>query len=233
MLLLVLLGSGIYVYSKNKNSGPTIISTVSPSSITTPASQPLFLDNFIDNSKGWSTGKGPGYSSIIANNGMTLAESNHKILDEALPASNFTPATFTDFMVTTTFTILKADQNDSVGLYLRGDSNLHQGYFVDIFGDNSYDIFKTFADGSKDLFLVSPTNSAALNSIGQQNKLAVVMKGSHIVVFINSKEVVSISDSSYTSGEISLFAENGKSSNGVSVTFRSVGVYPAPAHLSS
>ena len=163
---------------------------------------------------------------------MTLAEANHKILDMTIPASNNVSATYSDFEVTTTLTLLKADQNDSVGLYIRGDSNLSQGYFIDIFGDNSFDIVKIFADSSKDTFLVSPTSSSTINPVGRKNKLTVVAKGAKLVILINDKVVSSISDSNgYTNGTIALFVENGQSSNGVQASFNNVVVYPAPVRL--
>jgi Domain of Unknown Function (DUF1080) len=164
---------------------------------------------------------------------MSLSEANHKILDEPVPGRNAAPVTFSDFSVTTAFTLLKADPNDSAGLYLRGDVNLNQGYFIDIFGDNTYDIVKVFPDASKDTFLISPTSSSAINPLGQQNKLTVVMKGPSLVLLINDKVVNSISDSTYTSGQIALFAENGRTSNGINATFNSVAVYSAPDKLPS
>src|SRR5207237_407523 len=148
---------------------------------------------------------------------------------------------FTEFSGTTTFTLLKADQNDSVGLYMRGNSNLSHGYFVDIFGDNTYDIVKVFPESSKDTFLISPTTSSAINPIGQQNKLTVVMKGSSIVLLINDKVVDSITDSNYTISHITIFAYvQGKSSktssNGnsaVSPTARKATPTPTPTAQST
>lgn len=231
LLILILVGSSLLFLSRIKGNGANVTDVnTTTRGITQPA---LFSDSFVDNSKGWATGSGPGYSSAIGNNEMTLSEANHKILDEPVPRSNATPATFSDFLVTTTFTILKADQNDSVGLYLRGNDQLSQGYFVDIFGDNTYDIVKVFPDSGKDIFLISPTSSSAINAVGQPNKLTVIMKGSSIVLLINDKAVNSITDSTYTSGQIALFAENGRTSNGVNATFDSVAVYPAPAQLPS
>ena len=134
--------------------------------------------------------------------------------------------------VTTTFTLSKADQNDSAGLYVRGDSNLGQGYFIDIFGDNSFDIVKIFADSNKDSFLVSPTHSSSINPVGRQNTITVIAKGPKIVLLINNKVVSTISDNNgYTSGTIELFVENGQSSNGTQASFSYVAVYPAPSHL--
>lgn len=231
LLILGVVGSSLYFVLNKGKSSPTTSTTTGHLTATSSAGPPLFTDNFADNSKGWSTGSGKGFSSTIGNNTMALSEANHKIIDEPIPGSANVPATFTDFSVTTTFTVLKADQNDSVGLYLRGDGNLNQGYFIDIFGDNSYDIVKVFPDASRDTFLVSPTSSPDINSVGQQNKLTVMMKGSKMVVLMNDKVINSVSDSGYASGQIALFAENGNTSNGINVTFTSVVVYPASNQL--
>jgi hypothetical protein len=57
------------------------------------------------------------------------------------------------------------------------------------------------------------------------------MKGSSIVLLINDKVVDSITDSNYTSGQIALFAENGRTSSGVNAVFNNIAVYPAPDKL--
>ncbi len=237
LLVLLVVGGEIFFIVKSRGSNTHVTSNGSISSTTnsatvTPTPIPLFTDNFTDNSKGWGLASSSGYNSTISNNIMTLAEANHKILDMTIPASNNVSAIYSDFEVTATLTLLKADQNDSVGLYIRGDSNLSQGYFIDIFGDNSFDIVKIFADSSKDTFLVSPTNSSTINSVGRKNKLTVVAKGAKLVVLINDKVVSSISDSNgYTNGTIALFVENGQSSNGVQASFNNIVVYPAPLCL--
>ncbi len=237
LLVLLVVGGGIFFIVKSTGSNTNVTSNGSTSSRTnsataTPTPIPLFTDNFVDNSKGWGLANSSGYSSTIGNNIMTLAEANHKILDMTIPTSNNISATYSDFEVTTTLTLLKADQNDSVGLYIRGDSNLSQGYFIDIFGDNSFDVVKIFADSSKDTFLVSPTSSSTINPVGRKNKLTVVAKGAKLVILINDKVVSSISDSNgYTNGTIALFVENGQSSNGVQASFNNVVVYPAPVRL--
>jgi hypothetical protein len=238
-LLLLVIGGGLFFLVKSRGSNTSVLSNGTPThtknDITaTPTPVPLFSDDFADNSRGWGLASGSGYSSTIRNNMMTLADANHKILNMPVPAGNKVPASFGDFEVTTTLTLSKADQNDSAGLYIRGNSNLVQGYFIDIFGDNSFDIVKIFADSSKDAFLVSPTNSSSINPIGRQNTLTVVTKGSKIVVLINGKVVSSISDNNdYTSGTIELFVENGLSSNGAQASFSHVTVYPAPEQLPS
>lgn len=234
VLVCLLVGGGVFFLVLSKGNTASSVTTTSINGTTAgTASGALFSDDFANNSKGWDTGSGSGYSSTVGKHAMVLSEANHKILAEPIPGSGSIATTYSDFSVTTTFTIMKADQNDSVGLYVRGDDNLSQGYFVDIFGDNTYDIVKVFPNANQDTFLISPTNSSAINSVGQQNKLTVIMKGPKIVVLINDKVVNSISDSAYPSGQLAIFAENGRSSDGVKATFSSVSIYPAPAQLPS
>ncbi len=237
ILLLAILGGSIFTFSRSRGATVTQHGTTASSSLTSVSSSAsLFSENFADDSKGWGIGRGPGFSSNIAHNMLNMSEANHRVLDLTIPDTNNTHASYSDFSVTTTFTLLKADQNDSAGLYLRAAStngNFSQGYFVDIYGDNSYDIFKVFANSTKDTFLVGPTPSSAINAVGQQNKLTVVMKGTNIVVLINDKILISVSDTDFKSGQIALFVENGKSSNGVQASFSSVVINPAPKQLPS
>jgi hypothetical protein len=228
-MLLLVVGGGIFFFVRSREGNGSSAHTTNDA---TPTAVPLFSDNFTDNSKGWGLASASGYSSTISNNMLILADANHKILNMAIPAGNNVSATYSDFEVTTTIALLKADQNDSAGLYIRGDGRLGQGYFIDIFGDSSFDIVKIFSDSSKNSFLVSPTNSSSINPVGRQNTLTVIAKGTKLIVLINNRIVSSISDNNgYTSGNIGLFVENGQSSHGVQASFNHVTVYPAPDRL--
>src|SRR5579863_4552843 len=74
-----------------------VSSTVVVSPSLTP--QPLFSDTFTDNTKGWYTGNVPGYIRIVSGSLLTLSDTNHKVLTESLPTNQ----TFSDFLLTTTF----------------------------------------------------------------------------------------------------------------------------------
>ena len=194
--------------------------------------QPLFYDNFAGKSKGWSLGSAPGYTRMIANSTLTLANSNHYILTESLP----TDTIFTDFIVTVSFTIVKADKDDSVGLYVRGDSNLDHDYRVDIYGNSTYAISKELLNTNKTPLvntLVNPSSTSALHPVGQQNTLTVMMKGPLLVLLINTRIISSVTDTDYTAGQIALFVQNSPTSSGVKASFRSVAVYSAPRQLPS
>src|SRR3989441_1848651 len=165
LLLIMVISSGIFFYVHGKSSStvsPTVrkaTPTPTPTVLSTP--QPLFFDDFADKSKGWYLGSASGYTRVIDNNTLTLADTNHSILTESLP----TNTTFGDFMVTVSFTLLQANQDDSMGLYLRGDSNLDYDYRIDIYGNNTYAISKEFLDASKSQQVRSEEHTSELQSL--------------------------------------------------------------------
>jgi hypothetical protein len=164
------------------------------------------------------------------NNQLVLSDANHKILIESLPTS----ATFSDFSLTTTFTLLKGDENDSVGLYVRGDSNLDHDYRIDIFGNNRFAMNKELLNPDNTArtdILDSPTSSPLLMPKNQANTLTVMMKGPFMVLAINGTIAASLVDADYSHGQIALFVNNGSTSDGVSASFSSVRVDPAPDQL--
>lgn len=239
LCLLLLATSGAIVFFVQQQAGKATSSnrqTVTPAvtmtrparSPTTPlVNRPLFFDNFSGKSKGWSLGSAPGYIRMIANSTLTLANSNHKILTESLP----TDTVFTDFIVTVSFTIVKANKDDSVGLYVRGDSNLDHDYRIDIYGNNTYALSKELLNMNKAPLvntLVNPSSTSALHPVGQPNILTVMMKGPSLVLLINTRIISSVTDTDYTAGQIALFVQNSPTSNGVEASFKSIVVYPAP-----
>jgi hypothetical protein len=242
LCLLLLAASGTIFFFIQQQAGKATSSnrhTVTPTFMMTKiarspsiplVNQPLFFDNFANKSKGWSLGNAPGYTRMIANSTLTLANSNHKILTESLP----TDTIFADFMVTVSFTIVKADEDDSAGLYVRGDSNLDHDYRIDIYGNNTYAISKELLNTNKTPLvntLVNPSSTSALHPLGQQNTLTVMMKGPLLVLLINTRIVSSVTDNDYTAGQIALFVQNSPTSSGVEASFKSIVVYPAPKQL--
>lgn len=237
-LLLLIIGGGIAVFEVSQgkviqdNRGTVSASTVKHTPTVTLTPQPLFFDDFLDNSKGWSISNIAGYTRTVEDGKLTLTGTNHKILIESLPTTTI----FNDFSLTTTFTLVQADQHDKVGLYLRGDSNLDHDYRLEIFGDGRYALNKESLDFyNKEIStpLIKPSRSAALKPTGRQNRLSITMKADTFVLVINGTIVNTITDPDYTHGQIALFVEHGSTSEGVSAIFSDITIYPAPDQLPS
>jgi len=162
--------------------------------------------------------------------GLELTDTNHKSLIESLPTTH----SFDDFSLTTTLTLEQGDKNDSVGVYLRGDSNLDHDYRINIFGNNTYAISKEYLDSNnapQSLYLVPPTHLPQLKPLGAPNIVTVIMDGPTLQLLVNGKVVNTISDPDYTKGQIALFVTNGTTSQGVTAIFSSIQITAAPDQL--
>ena len=231
VVLLFLLAGGIFLTLRLANgkvhTSPPLQKTSTPTQLPTATVQPLFSDDFMNNSKGWSVVNEAGYTRMLENGSLMLSNTTHNVLVESIPIRTV----FTNFSLTTTFTLVQGDKNDSVGLYLRGDSNLDHDYRIDVFGNNTYAISKEALDESNTLeqtYLVRPSATSLLKPPGQKNLLAVSMQGSTMVVQINGKTVHSLTETSYTHGQIALFVANGETSNGVTAKFHELVIYALP-----
>lgn len=235
-LLLVVLASGVLIFFYEVGSGASQARKNATTGLRTPIStgqsitKPLFTDDFSDVSNGWAVGSASGYTRIINDGTLTLANENHTTLTESLP----TNLTFDDFSLTVTFSLLQATAGDSVGLYIRGDTNLDHDYRIDFYVDGSYTISKEYLDQQdlpQETLLQPSTFTSALRPTGASNTVTVMMKGSTMMLIINKRVVTTVIDDAYTSGQIALFVHNSLASNKVEADFSSAVVYPAPVVL--
>lgn len=230
-LLLLLIGGGFLFSTQGKrNAVPTVtVPSPSPTATTTPPTQPtppgaLFYDRFAANDHGWSLSTQAGYLRILTDNKLILSDTNpNTTLVESLPIN----ASLDNDLIIVNFTLHQGDGNDTIGLYLRGDSNLDHDYRVDINGDGTFDIARESLDQNNQAIstmLVPPQHSSMLAPPGQPNLLTVVMLGTTLTLSLNNTVVGSVSDPEYSAGQIALFARHGATSPTVTVSFSLVEV---------
>jgi hypothetical protein len=237
LLLLILIVGGLLAYAGSSKSSTTVKSTptATHSSITAtavPNTGSIFSDNFSDNHNKWSIQPGPGYGAAIGNSLLSMKEANHRIFQEPVPATQVP----NDFAVSTTFTFVQGDLNDSAGLQVRTSNQGNQGYVAEIYGDGAYDIIKITPDpkdGNKLKFtnLASLAHTSSIHAQGQPNTMTLMMKGPLLVLQFNGQTVKTVTDSNFTSGSINLFLSNGDTSKGAMATFSNIAISPAPAQL--
>ena len=232
LLLLLLSGSLFFVLhsTDSKNGAMDHIATKAPTrSIPTPTvdsqqtPKTLFFEDFSGHGKGWYFSDRGGYTRTFANGALILQSTNQKMLVESLPETK----TYDNFTITTTFMLYTGDGNDSVGLYLRGDSNLDHDYRLDIYGDATYGLSKeNLADNNlpENIPIIEPGPTSALKGMGQPNTISVSMQDSTITLIINGQVVASVSDRNYTKGQVALFVKNGATSGGVTASFSQIDI---------
>jgi len=216
-LIVIVLGVGLFTYFSVKGVGDRDIAPTSVSIFPTPT-QALFYDTFLDNRNAWGLSNHGGYLREIANNRLVLTNTNPQTtLIESLPNEQI----YGDFTVTITFAMLQGDANDSVGIYVRGDSNLDHDYRIEISGDETFDSAKEFLDmHSKQQvqLLDGPRHITSLLSPGQLNTLKATLQGTMLSVSINNTLISTVSDADYASGQVTLFVRHGSTSSGVTMS---------------
>ncbi|GAC1357248.1 MAG: hypothetical protein NVS2B12_25990 [Ktedonobacteraceae bacterium] len=252
VLLLLLTASSIIIAATHRDSGDSspgahqstqsaqrtatisVSSTPLPTAINTPVIDqtptPLFYENFGDNSKGWAITDTPDFTRMLEGKELTLSVTNHNILTETIPST--TP--FGDCTINIEFALRKADANDSMGLYVRGDGLLFHDYRIDVFGNNTVALSKEYLDANKKpqtLEFEKTAHLSALAAIGKPNILTVIMKGPYVMLRINNTTIKTLVDSDYARGQIALFASNGPTSDGVVAVFSSVKITQVPDRL--
>lgn len=247
ILVLLLAGASFFLIYNNTRAVPSVKGKATPSpgasrtatpSPTDSATQPIatptqaiFYDQFLDNNHYWVLSSQAGYIRTLTNGMLILTDMNPQTtLIEGLPNNS----QYTNYSMSVNFTVTEGDANDSVGLYLRGDSNLDHDYRVDINGNGTFDVAKEYLDANnapQSVMLDGPHIASTLYPQGQQNTITVIMKGPALVLLINGTVVSNLSDSDYTSGQIALFARHGVTSDEVTVAISRVEVDYAPELL--
>ena len=224
VMLLLLSISSFFFIVKSRGNGSQLATntetptpTPSPTSIyaETPPAQSEFYDTFENNALGWSVSSTAGYYRTVKAGVLTLMNMNAgTTMVESLP----TNSTFDNGTIIVDLTILKASVDDSVGLYVRGDSNLEHDYRIDLNGNGTFDIAKEYLDANNNPqsdILLGPKIDPVLNPQGERNTITLTMFGSQMQLFINKVKVGDVIDGDYISGQVALFIHLGASSHDV------------------
>ncbi|HLZ80655.1 MAG TPA: hypothetical protein VKP04_03425 [Ktedonobacteraceae bacterium] len=110
---------------------------------------------------------------------------------------------FANFAYQVQMTILNGDAG---GLLFRANSSAFHFYLLSITHDGSFDLFVS-KDQNHSTDLNFGSSSAIKKGIGQTNLVTVVVRGSSIYFYINKQYAGSVSDNSYKSGQIGVFAD--------------------------
>ena len=231
IMLLILSVSSLFFIQRSKGKGSQLTTdtetstpTPTPTSIylETPPAQSEFYDTFKNNALGWSVSSTTGYYRTVKPGELTLMNTNRgTTLVESLPTNSI----FDNFTVIVDLTILKASLDDSVGIYVRGDSNLEHDYRIDLNGDSTFDIAKEYLDSRNNpqsIILFGPKSDSALHPQGEQNTITLTVNGSQLQFFINNVMVSDVNDNDYMAGQVALFAHLGENSQDVAVSYSRV-----------
>ncbi len=215
LVLLLLIGSRVIYYAtvfRPNPLSPQATMTTQAQQITATAfantpqgiydnltSQSPVLDDPLsqNDANTWDESRTPTYScTFIAGSYHANLQLKGNLAECVAYSTNFG-----NFAYQTQMTILKGD---SGGILFRFDSTKFRGYSFTIAQNGTYDLH--LWDGSTGENLRSGSSSAIKTGLNQTNLIAVVASGSHIYLYVNKQFVTSVSESTFSSGQIGVQA---------------------------
>lgn len=234
LLIVLIVGSLAWVLrdvpggpSTRIHKTPTAITSPRPTWVpteVTPPAESLFYDTFENNNHAWSLSGDAGFYRILVDHMLILSNTNpNTTLVESVPLTT----NLDNYQISADFTLNRGDAHDIIGMYLRGDSTLDHDYRVEIGGNGTIAVTKEWLDSERrpqTTTLAPQQFTNDLHFAGAQNTLTVIMVGPSIAVVLNNYVQIVVTDTSYVSGQIALFAQHGNTSTGVTLSFTRIEV---------
>lgn len=174
---------------------------------------PLPKDNFSSSSSGWGTGTDSSSSVEYANGGLQMK-------------------VFTEYYVTWSTPDIESYENVHMEVDVKNEStdpeaffgfvcneqgSTNSFYYVGVSPDGYY-AFLLAAVARDDVVLKKGTSSVISNSSSSM-RLGLDCANGSMTLYVNGQKIDSVSDSTYTSGVVGLFAATESLPNGANVTF--------------
>lgn len=174
---------------------------------------PLPKDDFSDSSSGWATGTDSDKSVEYANGGMQFMVYTPYYITWSMPSVLMYTTSHVDVNVTNE----SADPEAFFGIVCDALSTSSNFYYVGVSSDGYYAFVKS-AVAQDDVILKKGTSDVIKNSASSM-KLGLECGGGSLTLFVNDQQIDTVSDSTYTSGAVGLFAASDDQDSGVNVTF--------------
>jgi hypothetical protein len=174
--------------------------TATAAAATYPFSAVLKLDDPLsDNSKGagWEQDSGCAFTASAYHATNTQAKSYYTCTAMSTNFSDFT------YQVS-----MQIAQGDGGALTFRGDVANHKFYSLLFDTTGSYTLLLYTGQDNNPKTLTSGSASGFHTGLGQSNEIGVVARGAKISIYVNGQLVTSVTNSTYTSGQIGVASYN-------------------------
>jgi hypothetical protein len=123
----------------------------------------------------------------------------------------------------------KVVQGDCAGMVFRADTNAGKLYFFEVCQDGTYN-FSRYLDysGNNVKDFAGGSSAAIVTGLNQTNTIAVVAQGSTLTIYVNKQKITSVTDSTFTHGQIGVFADS--INHPTTVTFSNAKVWTLKIH---
>ncbi len=174
---------------------------------------PMPNDDFSDSSSGWGTGTDSNSSVEYTNDGLTFLVFTPFYVTWSTPS----PEVFENVHMEVSTSNQGGDPNATFGFVCNEQGTTTAFYYVGVSPSGHYAFIKSsvaLAD-----VLLKEGNSPAVSASNGSVRLGLDCGNGSMTLYVNGQVVDSVSDSSYTSGSIGLFAASDEQSSGTIVIF--------------
>jgi len=174
---------------------------------------PLPKDDFSSSSSGWGTGTDSSSSVEYANGGLQMIVYQPFYVSWSTPDTTVYENTHIEANVANAST----DPKTMFGIVCNEQGTTNSFYYVGAASDGYYAFIKSSIVGD-DAYL-KEGNSEVISSASTSMRIGLDCANGSLTFYVNGQKIDSVSDSSYTSGVIGLFAASGDQDSGTNVTF--------------
>ena len=174
---------------------------------------PLPTDDFSSDSSGWGTGTDADSSVEYANDGLQMTVFTPFYMTWSTPDT----VSYENVHIEASVTSTSSDPEAKFGIICNEAGTTNAFYYVGVSPDGYYAFIKSSVVGD-DVYLKEGTSdviSASANSM----RLGLDCGGGVLTLYVNGQQIDSVSDSTYVSGTVGLFASTDDVSGGASVIF--------------
>jgi hypothetical protein len=174
---------------------------------------PLPKDDFSSSSSGWGTGTDSSSSVEYTNGGLQM------IVYQPFYVTWSTPDTtsYENIHIEASVTNASTDPKAVFGIVCNEQGSTNSFYYVGVASDGYYAFIKSSV-AADDVYL-KEGNSDVISSAGTSMRIGLDCGNGSMALYVNGQKIDSVSDSSYTSGVVGLFAASGEQDSGTNITF--------------
>ncbi len=174
---------------------------------------PMPRDDFSSDSSGWGTGTDDSSSVEYANSGLQMIVYTPFFITWSTQSLE----SFENVHIEASVKNESTDPEALFGIVCNGQGSTQSFYYVGVSPDGYYAFIKS-AVAQDDVFLKEGTSDLISVSSGSV-RLGLDCGGGLLTLYVNGQQIDSVSDSTYTSGGIGLFAASDDVNSGANVTF--------------
>jgi len=175
---------------------------------------PMPKDDFSSDGSGWGTGTDSDKSVEYANGALEMNVYTPFYVTWSTP--DIKP--YENVHIEASVTNASSDPKAKVGIVCNEQGSTTAFYYVGVSADGYYAFIKSSIT-EKDVYLKEGTSDVISSASAGSMRLGLDCSGSALTLFVNGQQIDTVSDSTYTSGTIGLFAAADEQNGGASAAF--------------